>query len=493
MNTIKSLAILCSINTLLSAENSRNKVISNVKSKPNVLFICIDDLRPELSCYGNKYIHSPNIDKLAQTGALFKNHFVQVPTSGASRGSMLTGMFPTNTSQLSNEVIRDFISSQPETEKPESFIHQLKRNGYYTVGIGKISHSADGFIYNYTDKVSTVRELPHSWKELMFDYGKWGTGWNAFFGFVDGSSRQSKKNQVKPYEIADVEDTGYPDGLTAQLAVNQLAQLAQRNEPFFLGVGFFKPHLPFNAPKKYWDLYDREDIPLSESSFIPENVNLMSLHDSPEIKSYQLTDEKPSLQAKVSDEYARTLRHAYFASVSYIDAQVGKLLDELERLGIAENTIVVLWGDNGWHLGDNRVWGKHTIFEKSLRTPLIIKIPGITKGKSIEKVVSSIDIYPTIMDACGIPMPHKTDGNSFIPLLKYKKASWEEYAYSYFRQGVSVRTARYRLTQYFRKQQPDIELYDHRTDPDESKNIALEHPELVKKLLPLLKNKNIYK
>ncbi|NDP21142.1 MAG: sulfatase-like hydrolase/transferase [Paludibacter sp.] len=315
MKTAKYIAILCSINTLVLAENTEKKAISNVKSKPNVLFICIDDLRPELRCYGNKYIHSPNIDKLAQAGALFQNHFVQVPTSGASRGSMLTGMLPTNASQLSNEVIRNFISSQPETEQPESFIHQLKRNGYHTVGIGKISHSADGFLYDYTGEISSVRELPYSWNEVVFDYGKWGTGWNAFFGYADGSSRQSKNNQVKPYEMADVEDTGYPDGLTAQLAVNQLSELAQRNEPFFLGVGFFKPHLPFNAPKKYWDLYDREDIPLSECPFIPENVHLISLHDSPEIKSYELTDEKPSLKAKVSDEYARTLRHAYFASV----------------------------------------------------------------------------------------------------------------------------------------------------------------------------------
>src|SRR5690606_8671239 len=219
-------------------------------------------------------------------------------------------------------------------------------------------------------------EMPHSWDEFLFDADKWGTGWNAFFGYADGSNRQGKKRQVKPYERADVEDTGYPDGITAAIAVEQLGLLAQRDQPFFLGVGFFKPHLPFTAPKKYWDLYEEDDIPLSPVPDLPENVHEASLQKMGEFNSYEAGEEKAALDQRFSDDYARKLRHAYYASVSYVDAQIGKVLDELERLGLADHTIVVLWGDHGWHLGDQRVWGKHTILETALKSPLIIKVPG---------------------------------------------------------------------------------------------------------------------
>ncbi|MGC9356201.1 MAG: sulfatase, partial [Mariniphaga sp.] len=366
MNLFKTLFVSF-IATLIACSEKTGSSNEKMSDSPNVLFIAVDDLRPELGCYGAEYIHSPNIDRLAETGAVFTNHYVSVPTCGASRYSLLTGMLPNTKGHLSNEACHNLISGKPESENPETFIHHLRRNGYYTVGIGKISHYADGFLYGYTDTMNTERELPHSWDELVFDPGKWETGWNAFFGYASGENRQSLNMQVKPYEKADVPDTGYPDGLTSNLAIKKMEELAQRNEPFFLGVGFFKPHLPFNAPQKYWDLYTEEEIPLSPNPFIPENVNKASLHNSGEFNGYQLGDEKASLDGTVSDEYARKLRHAYFACVSYIDAQVGKLLDELDRLGIAENTIIVLWGDHGWHLGDQLVWGKHTVFERALK------------------------------------------------------------------------------------------------------------------------------
>ncbi|MFW5773744.1 MAG: sulfatase-like hydrolase/transferase, partial [Tangfeifania sp.] len=296
----------------------------NFPEHPNVLFIAIDDLRPELGCYGNEHIHSPNIDKLAETSAVFTNHYVSVPTCGASRFSLLTGMLPKTKGHLSNDACRNFIPGKPETEKPETFIHHLRRNGYYTVGIGKISHYVDGLLYGYTDPVGTEYELPHSWDEMLLNPGKWGTGWNAFFGYADGENRQSRNKQVKPYEMADVPDNGYPDGLIAEQALEKLSELAKKDEPFFLGVGFFKPHLPFNAPKKYWDMYNEDEIPLSPNPFIPENINKASLHGGSEFNGYQLGEEKASLDGPVSDEYARKLRHAYFACVSYIDAQVGK-------------------------------------------------------------------------------------------------------------------------------------------------------------------------
>ncbi|WP_340111331.1 sulfatase [Maribellus mangrovi] len=457
------------------------------KTQPNVLFICVDDLRPELGCYGNQTIHSPNLDKLAKSGAVFTHHYAQVPTCGASRYSMLTGMLPVGRGYLSNEACRKFIAEQPQTNGPESFIHHLKNNGYYTVGIGKISHYADGLLYGYNDSVSDKRELPESWDELLFNPAKWETGWNAFFGYADGENRQSLNRQVKPYENADVDDLGYADGYTAELAVNKLKDLAKTEKPFFLGVGFFKPHLPFTAPKKYWDLYSEEELATAPFDSIPKHVNLASLHNSGELNGYQLTDEKATLSHPVSNEYAKKLRHAYYACISYTDAQIGKLLDELERQGMAENTIVVVWGDHGWHLGDQRVWGKHTLFERALKSAFIVRAPGQKEAQTIQQVISSVDIYPTLMELCGVAMAHKTDGNSFVPLLHNSNSDWNEAAYGYFRNGITVRTENYRLTQYFREEEPQIEFYDHNSDPYETKNIAAQYPEIVEKLMPLLK------
>ena len=354
---------------------------AQVEKRPNVLFIFVDDLRPDLGCYGNEIIKTPNIDKLAGQGTLFTKHYVQVPTCGASRYSLLTGTIPQHMDQISNEAIRTYISGKPEGEKPETFIHQLRRNGYYTVGIGKVSHYIDG-LYGYgEDSKNAPPELPHSWDKNIFNAGQWKDGWDAFFAYADGSSRITKQREVKPYEAGDVGDTGYPDGLSAELALGQLDSLAQSQKPFFLGVGFFKPHLPFNAPKKYWDMYDESQIPLTASPGIPENVNLASLHDSPEFNRYKLGEEHPVLNHPASDAYARKIKHAYYAAVSYTDAQIGKLLDKLKEKGLDKNTIVVLWGDHGWQLGDHQVWGKHTLFEKALRSPLIVKNPLLNNQK----------------------------------------------------------------------------------------------------------------
>jgi arylsulfatase A-like enzyme len=481
------LPVICALSSCKGNEKSADK---DLPENPNILFIAIDDLRPELGCYGNDYIKSPNIDRLAETGAVFTNHFVQVPTCGASRYSLLTGMLPKTKGHLSNEACRNYIAGKPETDSPETFIHHLRRNGYYTVGIGKISHYVDGLLYGYTDPVGKEYELPHSWDEMLLDAGKWGTGWNAFFGYADGENRQSMNKQVKPYEMADVPDTGYPDGLITDQALGKLRELAKKDAPFFLGVGFFKPHLPFNAPKKYWDMYNEEEIPLSPNPYIPENVNKASLHGSGEFNGYQLGDEKASLEGPVSDEYARKLRHAYFACVSYIDAQVGKLLAELEEQGLSENTVVVIWGDHGWHLGDHLVWGKHTIFDRALKSAFIVNVPGKTEGNSITKIVSTTDIYPTLIELSGIEMPHQTDGRSLVPLINNSAIDWEEASYGYFRNGVSLRTGRYRLTKYFRDDEPSIELFDYQNDPHETVNIADENSEVVDQLLLLWEKGN---
>ncbi len=476
------LTIFLAFPFLFSCTNSKEQK----PQKPNVLFIAVDDLRPELGCFGNEYIKSPNIDKLAKDGFLFTRHYVNIPTCGASRNCLLTGKLPVSKAFLRNDITAKTLSVQPETDVPETFIHQLKRNGYYTVGIGKISHHPDGYVYGYLEPKSNQLELPYSWDEMLLDDKKWGSGHNAFFGYADGTNRNTLNKMVKPYECANVEDTAYVDGLTANLAIKKLSELKKKGKPFFLGVGFFKPHLPFTAPKKYWDLYDEDKIPLAPFRAIPEKSSRASLHNSGEFNQYKLGEEKASLDKNVSDEYARKVRHAYFACVSFTDAQIGKLLNELDKLGLAENTIVVLWGDHGWHLGDQMVWGKHTIFERALQSPLIIRLPG-KQGKTVSQIVSTTDIYPTLMELCGTPVKHKLDGESLTGLMENPAdKTWRNTAYSYYRNGISVRTENYRMMKYFRKEQPGIELYDHKTDPNETKNVAAENPDIVKKILPVL-------
>jgi arylsulfatase A-like enzyme len=403
---------------------------------------------------------------------------------------MLTGMLPRSRAHLRNSAIEEFISKKDSTSMPETFIHHFKNNGYHTIGIGKISHSADGYVYGYEDSISDQRELPLSWSELLFDYGKWGTGWNAFFGYASGENRQSLERQVKPYENADVTDLDYPDGLIAEQALIKLREAAAKDQPFFMGLGFFKPHLPFTAPKKYWDLYDEDELPLAPFDDIPEGVSKASLQNNGEFNGYQLGEEKASLDKKLSDGYARKLRHGYFASISYTDALVGKVLDELKTLGLEENTIVVLWGDHGWNLGDYRVWGKHTLFERSLKSAFIIKAPGVSRKGATDAIVSSIDIYPTLIELSGLEMPHETDGKSIISHLKNGADKQEQVAYGYFRNGITVRTDQYRLTKHYREELPMIELFDQVNDPYETKNIAEANPEIVAELLPILEKGN---
>lgn len=489
MRLIILLGVLFSLFSCKAKDDSKNIE----KKLPNILFISVDDLNTELGFYGNKTVQSPNLDKLASQSAVFTNHFVQVPTCGASRSCLLTGLRPRTKEQLKNSVFENEISNKPETKMPESFVHHLKRNGYYTVGIGKISHSADGLVYGYNDKPSHKRELPHSWDEFLFNSGKWRTGWNSFFAYANGENRQSMNRQVKPYEAGEVDDDAYPDGLTANLAISSLRKLKNNSKPFFLGVGFFKPHLPFNSPKKYWDLYDRDSISISKNPLVPINVNKKSLKDSGELNGYKLTDEIADLVKPISEDYAKKLIHGYYASISYVDQQIGLVVDELKALGLEENTIIVVWGDHGWHLGDQQIWGKHTLFDNALNSALIVKIPGAkSSGYNIETVVETVDLYPTLLELCNIEKPYQLDGESLVNLLNNNKidANKKSVAYSYYKDGITLRTERYRLTKYFRNEEPTIELYDHKSDPLETENIAQIHGDVVNKLMPILEEGN---
>jgi arylsulfatase A-like enzyme len=258
-----------------------------------------------------------------------------------------------------------------------------------------------------------------------------------------------------------------------------------------MGVGLFKPHLPFNSPKKYWDLYERENIPISPNPRLPENVHWESLHNSGEFNQYALGDELPNLAEPVSEPYAKKIRHAYLASVSYIDAQIGRLYQELITLGLDKNTIVIIWGDHGWHLGDQRVWGKHTLFENALKSALIIKSPYARhKPRKVDEIVETVDLYPTLLDLCGIKIKHQLDGESLAGLMESRDVPTMNTAYGYFKKGISLRTPDYRLTKYYREEEPVIELYDHTADPLESSNVAEKRPEIVAELMPLLEKGN---
>lgn len=464
------------------------------QARPNVLFICIDDLRTDLGCYGTQ-VKSPNLDNLASQGSLFNNHYVTVPTSGASRSSMLTGLLPNKRADLANEACVTNIMNRTDSSTPESMFHQMRLNGYYTIGIGKVSHALGGRVYDYPDPVVDKFEMPNSWDEVLFDYGKWETGWAACFAYGDGTNRYTHDKMVPPYECSDVEeDTDLPDGLNAQLACEKLEELAKHpDQPFCLAVGLLKPHLPFNSPKKYWDLYDESQIDISDFQDFPEGANPESGHVSGEFNIYKCGDEVVNFNNLASDDYARKLRHAYYACVSYSDALVGQILGKLDELGLSDNTIVVVWGDHGWQLGDLRMWGKHTIFEPSLRSTLIVKAPEQRANIVNDRVVSSVDIYPTLMDLCGIDVDYNLDGESFKSLLSHPNdEEWEDVAYSYFREGLSLRTPDYRLTRYYRKQTPTVELYSYEGRGFERRNIASEKPEVVEALMPMLVEKNTF-
>jgi iduronate 2-sulfatase len=445
----------------------------------NVLFICVDDLRPELGCYGEDII-SPNLDRLAREGRMFTRHFVQFPTCGASRFSMLTGRGPTAAAHYTNSAFEWHARQESRVvSMPEAF----RRAGYTTVSIGKVSHAPDGV------NPDGSAELPGAWDRASGPTGQWQDSWRAFFGYAGGRTREI--GVTPAIEQADVDDEGYPDGLIATMAEDELAALADADEPFFLAVGFFKPHLPLNAPRKYWDLYDHNAIEISPNPQRPRGVEdnaVNTLYHRGELYPRYTgvgTDEGWSL-----DDH-RLLRHGYFACVSYVDAQIGRVLDRLDALGLADNTIVVVWGDHGWHLGDHAIFGKHTTFERSLRSVLMVRTPGTKRpGARADALVASVDLYPTLAELCDVPAPAGLDGVSLATMISDDPdVQVRDEVVSYWRKGkylaTSMRTDRYRLVRWYEKATGEtvaVELYDHEEDPNETVNIANRFPRIVERL-----------
>lgn len=451
-------------------------------AEQNVLFLAVDDLRVELGCYGNTLVQSPHVDRLAARGTLFGRAYCQQAVCNPSRASLLTGLRPDTLGVW--DLPTHFRQNRPEVVTlPQHF----KQHGYFTQNIGKIFHNW---------RQDDYRGDPASWSvPAVMHYANHGSDKAQVEGRLppDGSD-------VPKTEIRDVPDEAYFDGRVARLAVEALGQLKERREsqgqPFFLAVGFWKPHSPFNAPKRYWDLYERPRIALPANPHPPTDVPPIALHDAREI----LRAFKSRPDGRPTVDEVRALRHGYYAATSYVDAQIGEVLDELDRLDLTDSTIVVFWSDHGYHLGEHGLWAKTSNFELDARVPLIIATPQHPGGQRADAVVELLDIYPTLADLCGVEPPDGLEGESLLPLLDdpsatVKRAAITQHprpAYYSAQQplaamGYSLRTDRYRYTEWRDARRGDVtarELYDHAHDPAETVNLAAqpEHSATIEKL-----------
>ena len=520
-----------------ASDQQKTSAVSS--SKPNILFIAIDDLRPELGCYGSDIAITPNMDALAGQGLRFNRAYCQQAICSPSRASLMTGARPETIN-----IIENYTYFREENPDIVTLPQHFRANGYETVYCGKIYHgkftdeelswsrkpATDKVAFekpNYPGAYALVENQEIYKKNQAAIREKYGEGATSHYALGRGPA----------YEKADVPDHAYIDGYHTELAIATMKDmLAAGDKPFFLGLGFRLPHLDWNAPKKYWDLYDPEKIPMATQAESPENGAAMGLHASFELRvRHGIPKSGP-----IEGELATTLKHAYLASVSYVDAQIGKMIAALEEAGVRENTIIMLWSDHGWHLGDMGVWGKATNYEIATRVPMMIWTPEMPKqnrGKSTDALVELIDMYPTLCELAGLERPKHLEGHSFVPLLEdptraWKKAAFSQYPNPALREwaanpltagmretyfgplieevesriieqqkekwdrdlfennlmGYSMRTDSHRLVVWKDKAQPDqgpvfIELFDHQTDPTETKNIADNEPELVDKLM----------
>lgn len=484
------LALIAALGSLLFLSAFFSPLHSASKTtKPNILFIAVDDLRPELGCYGVDAIHSPNIDALAASGIRFDRAYCQLAVCNPSRVSVMTGLRPDSSKVWTLDV--RFRHTVPDVVTlPQHF----KSNGYTAVSFGKIFHNP------WPDNQSWSE--PHRWPErsgLWSENGKKRLADYREQMRADGKSDAAIQRMRAPAtEIVDVPDHEHIDGAIAQQAITAMRRLAKEDNPFFLATGFIRPHLPFVVPRKYWDLYDREAIPLAANTTLPKNYpsNVPAMNTMYELRDYMDYADTPAAgDGLLTVAQQRELKHGYYASVSLIDAQVGLLLDELDALGLSENTVVVLWSDHGWKLGEHGSWCKQTNYEIDTRVPLIIRSPAHERirreaesGSSVtlaENLVELLDLYPTLCDLAGITPPDHVEGRSLVPLLEDPARHWPHAAFSQFYRrrddshymGYAMRTDRYRYVDWKDRVTNETvaeELYDHRSDPDETTNIAPE-------------------
>jgi arylsulfatase A-like enzyme len=448
----------------------------------NVLMIAVDDLRPELGVYGATHVKSPNIDRLAEGGVVFERAYCQQAVCNPSRTSLMTGLRPDTIGVTGNHV--HFRDNRPDVV---TLSQHFKINGYHAQSIGKIYHGVfpDGASKTVWDTMGD----PESWSVPTTRFG-------PRYYYTESGMAQAKASYLKSYkpkdpgpndwekklvfgpmtEAPDVTDETLYDGKVAAATVRTLGELKEKEKPFFLAVGFIKPHTPFVAPKKYWDWYEGDEIQLAPNPEYPKGAPSFAGHNSQEVRRY--TDQ-PNKGA-FTEANQRNLKHGYYACISYIDAQVGKVLDELDRLGLRENTIVVLFGDHGWHLGEQGLWGKTTNFELDTRAPLIVSAPGMkARGGRSRALVEFVDIYPTLVDLAGLKAPVELEGESFKALLDDPARELKEVAISQYPRGklmgYSMRTDRWRYTGWIDRTTGVAEfreLYDHENDPSETVNVV---------------------
>ncbi len=462
----------------------------------NVLMIAVDDLRPEIGAYGVRGIKTPNIDRLASSGTAFTRAYCQQAVCSPSRTSLLTGRRPDTTRIY--DLQTHFRGTIPDVVTlPQHF----RAQGYHTQGFSKIYHGGLDDPASWSVPHWTPKAPPYGGAQTLAELQK-----RREQARIAGQELETRVLQQDPktgarlkvsnprnrvngpsWEAPDVADNALPDGQTADKAVETLQQI--KDKPFFLAIGFLKPHLPFVAPKKYYDLYPKEQFQLASNPNPPADAPEIALHNSGELRNY---NDIPKTDL-IPNEKALELRRAYYAATSYTDAQIGRVINELERLGLRDRTVIVLWGDHGWQLGEHGMWCKHSNFETSTRAPLIISAPGQKRaGTRPNALVEFVDIYPTLAELCGLPLPQGLEGISFAPLLNDPNRKWKPAAFSqYPRQGdvmgYSMRTDRYRYTEWLKgktKELVAVELYDHETDADENTNIAArsEHKRTITKL-----------
>jgi iduronate 2-sulfatase len=453
--------------------------------RPNVLLLLVDDLKPSFGAYGNRWVRSPNLDRLAARGVRFDRAYCNQAVCAPSRNNLMTSSRSTSLGVYS--LGYHFRKAVPDAVTlPQHFM----KNGYHAAGIGKVFHIGHG---NVNDKLSwSVPFHPDKVIDYVLPASTDGklTREEAYF------SNKSPKGLTRgaAWEKADVDDGAYADGRIAAEGIRRLQGYKKSGQPFLLALGFTKPHLPFCAPSKYWDLYDRKKLPLAKHTKPPVGAPKYAGKTLGELNQYKPVPQKPPL----TEELQRTLIHGYYASLSYMDAQVGRVLDELDRLELAKNTIIVLWGDHGYHLGDLGAWTKHTNYEQANRIPIIIVAPGIAiPGTSSKALVETVDIYPTVAELAGLPKPtgpQPIDGRSLAPILGNPGRTVRDHAYHCFprggRLGRAIRTKRYRLVEWKRwgaaADTAEYELYDYVDDSVETRNLASEKPKLVQRLAAIL-------
>ncbi len=444
--TTVSLLAISSLFSLSAKDKVENKL-------PNVLFIIADDLRPELGCYDHPYVQSPNIDRLASEGMVFQKAYCNVPVSGASRASLLTGMRPTKARFINYDARAD--RDVPDiTTLPEHF----KNNGYTTVSLGKVFHH--------------MTDSPESWSKKAYrPDNKPGLRWRNYITEENQELAKNKKHIGNSREFPEVNDDAYYDGEIANEAIKQLKELAKSDDPFFLSVGFLKPHLPFNAPAKYKKIYDEMDIHIPDNYFIPKGAPKASLHNFNELRSYLDIPDEGVLDTLLAEDLIRS----YYACVSYTDYAVGKVLAELDRLGLRENTIVILIGDHGWNLGEHLLWAKHAHYNTSIHAPMIISAPGMKAGKTMS-ISEFVDIYPTLCDLSTINVPEHLEGVSLKPILANPQEKVKNYAYVTYQTGKTVISKDFIYTEFKTKNNTDLGkmLYDMNKDPDQNINVVNE-------------------